>query len=86
VTRLTTAGRDGAGVRDGPPPDGYLLLHVWLEQGHPSPLRVRVTGVPALDEAVASVDEAVECVREWLASFVASNLADIPVDEPEEYR
>jgi hypothetical protein len=73
-------------VRPGPPPDGYLLLHVWVEQGHPSPVRVRVTGVPALDDAVASVDDAVECVREWLTDFVASNLAAIPLDEPEEFR
>lgn len=76
-------------MRAGPSsPDGFLLLHVWVEGEHPSPLRVRLTAVPELEgvEAVASEEDALECVREWLHNFVASNVSSSTGDQPEEIR
>jgi len=64
-----------------PPSDAFLLVHAWVEPDGPDPLRIRITAVPRLDAAAesvaaaASVDDAVECVREWLDRFVASNIA-----------
>lgn len=69
-------------MRAAPSPNGFLVLYVWIESGHPDPVRVRVTAVPSpdrMDESVevaatTSVGRAAECVREWLDRFVATTL------------
>lgn len=61
-------------VRDG----GALLVRVWVEHGHPEPLRVRLTAVADVDgpevevAATASVDEAMTAVRAWLDAYVSA--------------
>jgi hypothetical protein len=58
---------------------GVVLLRVWIENGSPDGLRVRIvaetvprSSEPSFERVVASVDEAVEIVRRWLDDFVAA--------------
>jgi hypothetical protein len=66
--------------------DAVLLVHVWLEPGHPQPLRARVCATdlqaPArfvLDphgQAVStSVEDLVRAIRIWLDELVTSTAA-----------
>jgi hypothetical protein len=55
-----------------------VLLRVWIEDGSPDGLRVRIvaeevprSSEPPFERVVASVDEALEIVRCWLDDFVA---------------
>lgn len=59
---------------------GVVLLRVWIENGSPDGLRVRIVAetVPRSSESpfervVASVEEAVEILRGWLDEFVAAD-------------
>ena len=66
--------------------DAVLLVHVWLEPGHPQPLRARVCAtdldtpsrfvLDPLGQAVpTSVDDVLRAIQIWLDEFVTSAAA-----------
>ena len=59
---------------------GVVLLRVWIENGSPDGLRVRIVAEtvpratePPFERVVATVGEAVEIVRDWLDEFVTAD-------------
>jgi hypothetical protein len=66
------------GTRPAGEPAGVIVIRVWREPGHPTGLRARITAVPdiAQDEvekaAASSVEEIVEVVERFVASFTAA--------------
>jgi hypothetical protein len=58
-------------------PTGVIVIRVWREPDHPSGLRARIAAVRDLaeddaeDAVVSSVEEVVEVVRHFVASFTA---------------
>ena len=69
----------GTGRRDPSERAGTLILRVWLEEAADPALRIRLVGRLDLDKddqytaAVASIDEALSCVRDWLERFAAAD-------------
>jgi hypothetical protein len=60
------------------PPAPVLLIRLWHETGHPSPLRARLTasGGPPDRElwsaTTADTEQVIAMVRRWLADFSSS--------------
>jgi hypothetical protein len=66
--------------------DAVLLVHLWLEPGHPRPLRARVCATdletpprsvlePYGQPIVTSVEDVLRAIQIWLDEFVTSAAA-----------
>jgi hypothetical protein len=81
-----TAAPPDRGPRAPPPTGGLLVLRVWFEPDHATPMRARIVGsvdptggthgpagpeLPTLSATAASVEDAVRVVRRWLEGFEA---------------
>ena len=66
------------GTRPVGEPTGVIVIRVWREPDHPTGLRARITAVPDIAEndvekaAASSVEEIVEVVERFVASFTAA--------------
>jgi hypothetical protein len=58
---------------------GVLVITVWLERDSPAPFFARITAMTELEAeerksvVVASVDEVIRVVREWVATVTEPN-------------
>jgi hypothetical protein len=59
-------------------PTGVIVIRLWREPDHPTGLRARITAMPDIAEkdvektAASSVEEIVEVVERFVASFTAA--------------